>query len=82
MSSTGNRSNPNGTRLQGKPDEASRDPNRSDIAKQMQADSKSLGGRSSMSGGSNQETREHNKSNDPGQSGHKPQKHSPAEEKH
>ena len=29
----------------------------------------------------NQESRDHNKHNNPGQSGHKPQKHSPAEEK-
>jgi hypothetical protein len=33
-------------------------------------------------GMSHQETREHNKHNEPGQSGHKPQKHSPAQEKH
>jgi hypothetical protein len=32
--------------------------------------------------GMNQESRGHNKHNDPGQSGHKPQKHRPAEEKH
>ena len=32
--------------------------------------------------GMNQESRDHNKHNDPGQSGHKPQKHGPAEEKH
>jgi hypothetical protein len=32
-------------------------------------------------GGMNQESRDHNKHNDPGQSGHKPQKHGPAEEK-
>jgi hypothetical protein len=32
--------------------------------------------------GMNQESRDHNKHNNPGQSGHKPQKHSPAEEKH
>ena len=32
-------------------------------------------------GGMNQESRDHNKHNNPGQSGHKPQKHSPAEEK-
>ncbi len=31
--------------------------------------------------GMNQESRQHNKHNDGGQSGHKPQKHSPAEEK-
>ena len=32
--------------------------------------------------GMNQESRDHNKHNHPGQSGHKPQKHGPAEEKH
>jgi hypothetical protein len=33
-------------------------------------------------GGLNQESRDHNKNNNPGQSGHKPQRHGPAEEKH
>ena len=33
-------------------------------------------------GGMNQESRDHNKHNNSGQSGHKPQAHSPAEEKH
>ena len=33
-------------------------------------------------GGMNQESRDHNKHNNAGQSGHKPQAHSPAEEKH
>ena len=33
-------------------------------------------------GGMNQESRDHNKHNNSGQSGHGPQKHSPAEEKH
>ena len=32
-------------------------------------------------GGGNRESRDHNKHNKPGQEGHKPQKHSPAEEK-
>jgi hypothetical protein len=32
--------------------------------------------------GMNQESRDHHKHNNAGQSGHKPQKHSPAEEKH
>ena len=32
--------------------------------------------------GMHQESRDHNKHNNPGQRGHKPQKHSPAEEKH
>jgi len=31
---------------------------------------------------SQQESRDHHKHNNPGQDGHKPQKHSPAEEKH
>lgn len=33
-------------------------------------------------GGLNQESRDHNKHNHRGQSGHKPQRHRPAEEKH
>ncbi|MFC5066397.1 hypothetical protein [Flaviflagellibacter deserti] len=33
-------------------------------------------------GGVNQESRDHNKHNRGGQEGHKPQQHSPAEEKH
>ena len=33
-------------------------------------------------GGLHQESRDHNKHNKPGQTGHKPQHHSPAEEKH
>ncbi|WP_243370301.1 hypothetical protein [Microvirga solisilvae] len=33
-------------------------------------------------GMSHQESRDHNKPNEGGQSGHKPQKHSPAQEKH
>ena len=33
-------------------------------------------------GGMNQESRDHNKHNNPGQDGHKPQRHAPAEEKH
>lgn len=33
-------------------------------------------------GGMNQESRDHNKHNDPGQTGHKPQKFGPANEKH
>jgi hypothetical protein len=45
-----------------------------------------LGGRDrefqGSSGGPNQENRDHNKHNNPGQSGHKPQQHRPAEEKH
>jgi hypothetical protein len=82
LSSTGNRNNPNGTRVQGKPDEASQNLNRSDVTKDRQADSKTTGGRASATGGSQQETREHNKPDRQGQSGHKPQRHSPVEEKH
>ena len=33
-------------------------------------------------GGMNQESRDHHKHNNAGQQGHKPQQHSPAEEKH
>lgn len=33
-------------------------------------------------GGMHQESRDHNKHNHPGQTGHKPQKHGPDEEKH
>ena len=33
-------------------------------------------------GGLNQESRDHNKHNNAGQGGHKPQQHSPAQEKH
>jgi hypothetical protein len=33
-------------------------------------------------GGMHQESRQHNKHNDPGQGEHKPQKHTPAEEGH
>jgi hypothetical protein len=64
MSSTGNRGNPNLTRVQGRQD----DSGKSDIGR--------------GSGPSHQESRDHNKHNNPGQSGHKPQQHNPAEEKH
>jgi len=33
-------------------------------------------------GGLNQESRDHHKHNNPGQGGHKPQRHGPSEEKH
>lgn len=39
-------------------------------------------GGSNTRGTQHQESRDHNKHNDPGQSGHKPQKHNPAQEKH
>jgi hypothetical protein len=80
MSSAGNRSNPNQTRTGGHPADGSENPNRSDITDRTQAGSSSPGGRT-MSSGSNRETREHNKHNHQTQSGHKPQQHSPAEEK-
>lgn len=84
MSEKGNRSQPNGVRVDGKPDMTPENPNRSDITDAMQADSKSAGGRQPMtSEGSHRESRDHNKHNNGGQSGHKPQTHhSPAEEKH
>ena len=81
MSTTGNRSNPNETRLQGKPGDSSRDPNRSDVAAAEPPDAKSAGGRTARPGGSHQETREHDKHNHPGQEGHYPQKHGRSEEK-
>jgi hypothetical protein len=71
MSSTGNRSNPNETRMAGHREEHHTDTN---------ASGKPGIGR--RGGATHQETREHNKHNDPGQSGHKPQKHSPSQEKH
>jgi hypothetical protein len=78
-----NRSNPNSVRVDGKPDTSPQNPNRSDITDRTQADSKSPGGREPMMAqGSHQESRDHNKHNNAGQSGHKPQHHSPAEEKH
>ncbi len=83
MSQHGNRSQPNSVRVDGKPDTSPQNPNRSDLTDEAQADSKSTGGRAPMmSQGSQQENRDHNKHNASGQSGHKPQAHSPAEEKH
>ncbi len=86
MSQNGNRSQPNSVRVDGKPDTGPENPNRSDITDRTQADSKSVGGRAPMmtggpGGGSHLESRDHNKHNHDGQSGHKPQKHSPDEEK-
>jgi hypothetical protein len=37
---------------------------------------------SSAEGGLHQESRDHHKHNNPGQDGHKPQRHTPAQEKH
>jgi len=69
MSSTGNRSNPNETRVAGhsESDQANAS-GKPDIRKQ--------------GGATHQESRDHNKHNNAGQSGHKPQQHSPAQEKH
>jgi len=63
MSTKGNRSNPNQTRVAG-----------------QQSEPQQPGG-SSAKGGGYQESRDHNKHNNPGQEGHKPQKHTPAQEK-
>ncbi|MBB3017051.1 hypothetical protein FHR70_000091 [Microvirga lupini] len=71
MSSTGNRSNPNQTRIAG----------------HQEHDRPNVGtggkpGIGKQGGASHQESRDHNKHNDSGQDGHKPQQHSPAQEKH
>ena len=63
MSSKGNRSNPNQTRVSGQPSELQQ----------------STG--SPAKGGTHQESRDHHKHNNPGQEGHKPQRHTPAQEK-
>ena len=71
MSSTGNRSNPNQTRVAGHQEHDEPNVNASgtpDIGQQ--------------GGATHQESRDHNKHNNSGQSGHKPQQHSPAQEKH
>jgi len=73
MSSTGNRSHPNQTRVQGQQDGHQNQGNTNDSG---QPDIGRGGGLS------HQESRDHNKHNNPGQSGHKPQHHGPAEEKH
>ena len=65
MSSTGNRSNPNQTRIAGH---------------QERDDEPGASGK--QDNGSHQESRDHNKHNNSGQNGHKPQQHSPAQEKH
>ncbi|KLK91981.1 hypothetical protein AA309_16255 [Microvirga vignae] len=72
MSSTGNRSNPNETRVAGRREGQ-------DDQAHTNASGKPDIGR--QGGATHQETREHNKHNEPGQSGHKPQKHSPPQEK-
>jgi hypothetical protein len=67
MSSKGNRSQPNETRISGHTDR-----------KNAQANP-NIGG---QGGATHQESRDHNKHNDPGQSGHKPQQPKPSQEKH
>jgi len=64
VSTKGNRSNTNQTRITGKRDEPHQP------------------GGSSASGGSHQESLGHHKHNNPGQGGHKPQRHTPDQEKH
>ena len=71
MSSTGNRSNPNQTRIAGHQDHDEPSVN---------ASGKPDTGR--QGGANHQESRDHNKHNNSEQSGHKPQQHSPAQEKH
>jgi hypothetical protein len=73
MSSKGNRSQPNETRISGHTDHenAQANPN--------------TGGQPQIGrqgGATHQESRDHNKHNDPGQSGHKPQQPKPSQEKH
>jgi hypothetical protein len=72
MSSNGNRSQPNLVRTQGHQDQpddrqGTNDSGRPDVGRN--------------GGLSHHESRDHNKHNNPGQSGHKPQRHNPAEEK-
>jgi hypothetical protein len=71
MSSTGNRSNPNQTRIAGHQDQDQPNVNASGKPEIGQ-----------QGGATHQESRDHNKHNNSGQSGHKPQQHSPAQEKH
>jgi hypothetical protein len=73
MSSKGNRSNPNETRISGHPD------NQGDQAHANASGTPEVG---RQGGETHQESRDHNKHNNAGQSGHKPQQHSPAQEKH
>ena len=73
MSSTGNRSNPNETRIAGQTDQQGDQPH-------TNASGTPETGR--QGGEAHQESRDHNKHNNAGQSGHKPQQHSPAQEKH
>lgn len=73
MSSTGNRSNPNQTRVDG------HQGGRDEQANVNASGTPEIG---QQGGATHQESRDHNKHNDAGQVGHKPQKHGPAEEKH
>jgi hypothetical protein len=72
MSSNGNRSQPNLVRTQGHQDQP-------DDRQGTDGGGRPDAGRNG--GPSHQESRDHNKHNNPGQSGHKPQRHGPAEEK-
>jgi hypothetical protein len=71
MSSTGNRSNPNETRVAGH-----QDSHQAHVNASGKPDTGKQGGET------HQESRDHNKHNNPGQTGHKPQSHDPAQEKH
>ncbi len=73
MSSKGNRSNPNETRMSGHQDGEGSNAH-------VNASGEPDIGRNG--GATHQESRDHNKHNNSGQSGHKPQGHSPAQEKH
>jgi len=73
MSSKGNRSNPNETRISGRSD------NQGDQAHANASGTPEIG---RQGGATHQESRDHNKHNNGGQSGHKPQQHSPEQEKH
>jgi hypothetical protein len=70
MSSTGNRSNPNETRVSG---------HRESDRPQVDAGGKPDIGR--RGGATHRESRDHNKHDNAGQSGHKPQQHSPEQKK-
>ncbi len=72
MSSTGNRSNPNETRIKGHQEGQ-------DQAHTNASGAPEIG---QHGGATHQESRDHNKHNNSEQSGHKPQQHSPAQEKH
>lgn len=73
MSSTGNRSNPNETRIAG------HGGGQKDQAHVNSSGKPDVG---QQGGLSHQESRDHNKHNRSDQSGHKPQHHNPSQEKH